>query len=88
MKTVFNFESHVAKNGYPVHEIGELPLVLHESQDSIIRQAGFDPAECPLIGVILAPASPTLGERRRIIVAPDMNFVQGSRYAVSTDPVG
>ena len=84
MKT-FNFESYDPTNSHPPLEdiLWDLPIELLTYQDSIIRQAGFDPADSPRIGVTKAWGK---HKSRSIIVAPDINFIHGCRFAVSREP--
>jgi hypothetical protein len=84
MKT-YKFENYDPANGHPPLEdiLWDLPIELLDYKTSIIRQAGFDPADNPRIGGIKAWGK---HKAQSIIVAPDINFIPGSRFAISTEP--
>ena len=86
MKTTFNFESYDPKDGHlaPEDILWDLPIELMPYKDSIIRQAGFDPADNPRFGVLIKAWGKH--QRSSIIVAPDINFIHGCRFAISTEP--
>lgn len=80
-----SFVKHHPANGHPspLHDIiWQLPLEWMPHRDSLIRQAGFDPANKPRIGVTMAWGN---HKTRSIIVASDINFTEP--FAVSVEPI-
>jgi hypothetical protein len=83
----FTFDEYDPANGNPSLEgiLWELRIEMMPQRDSIIRQAGFDPADDPRIGTLTrAWGRHKVGS---IIVAPDINFIPGSRFCISRETV-
>jgi hypothetical protein len=89
MRRTFSFQSYdpTKISPPPVGDLlrAELPIEMLDCKDGIIRQADFDPTEKHLIGLL----GQAWGSHRTgsIVVAPDINFMPGSRFAVSTESV-
>ena len=83
----FRFFQYLSDYGHPSSDAvcQELPADLMPFRDAIIRQAGLDPARTELVGLLIHrwgnhPA-------KAIILAPDLKFAVGSRFALSNQAV-
>lgn len=84
---LFTFRVYDPAYGNPsIHDVQwELPVLLMAYRESIIMQATFKPEDDPRIGVLSAAwYRHPVGA---IVVAPDINFIMGTRFAVSRQPV-
>jgi hypothetical protein len=81
-----NFVQYQASDGNdPSPQCFILPLPVGLDREAVIQKAGFEPSHNARVGLLHMEWN---GHQRRcIIVAPDINFIRGSRYAVSYKPV-